>query len=413
MCAATHEQVSATLFSRASIEDPFPLYARLRRELPISRVDETGVHLVATWNLIEEVLGREADFSANLTGVLIRDEAGKADTCSFPDRGANHVIATADEPDHAVHRALVQPRLAAKRVASLEETVRAWACEALDAWLGEGAGDFVPTAEAIPVRVVARLLGLPDGDVSRHRAWAMVGGDFLAGAITKAQLIKLASETSEMAEYLSAHLDRIGSAGADDPESPMLCALARGVEHGAIDRAQAVGIAIVMFGAGGESTAALIGSSVRRLAADTAIQHALRGAPELIPRFVEEVARLEPPFKFHYRGVRRRCELGGVTLEAGERLMLLWASANRDVAVFEDPDTLRLDRRHPKHHMGFGRGNHFCIGAPVARLETRVVIEELLARTKHFALRADDPPGHTASIFVRRLERLPLEIVST
>ena len=90
--------------------------------------------------------------------------------------------------------------------------------------------------------------------------------------------------------------------------------------------------------------------------------------------------------------------------------MLLWSSANRDAAQFDDADSLRLDRRHPKQHLSFGRGGHFCVGAPLARLEARVVLEELLSRTKRVRLCADDAPVHARSIFVRRLEHLPIEI---
>jgi cytochrome P450 len=90
--------------------------------------------------------------------------------------------------------------------------------------------------------------------------------------------------------------------------------------------------------------------------------------------------------------------------------MLLWASANRDPAHFAEPDALRLDRRYPKQHLGFGRGAHFCIGAPLARLEARVVVEEMLASTRRLGLRANAPPVHARSIFVRRLERLALDV---
>ena len=90
--------------------------------------------------------------------------------------------------------------------------------------------------------------------------------------------------------------------------------------------------------------------------------------------------------------------------------MLLWASANRDPAVLDDPDALRLDRRHPKQHMGFGRGSHFCVGAHLARLEARVMVEEMLSRTRHIQLSAQAPPVHARSIFVRRLERLPIAV---
>ncbi len=408
MRAPLYSDRPTALFEADVLEEPDSLFESLRRDRPISRVDETGVHLVATWDLIDDVLRREGDFSANLTGVLIREEAGRPGVFALPDTGANHVIATADEPGHAVHRSLAQPSLSARRIAALEARIHDWAKAALRPWLEAGGGDFAPISEIVPARAVAFLLGLPEGDVIRHRTWAMMGGEILAGDVSAERLVRLATETGRMADYLGEHLDAAGSEAVAAPS--LLADLAEGVRLGVIDRVQAIGIGIVMFGAGGESTAALIGSAVRRLAEDPQTAARLRDEPALISRFVEEVARLEPPFKFHYRVVRRACELGGASLVAGDRLMLLWASANRDADHFEDPTALRLDRRHPKRHMSFGRGSHFCVGAPLARMEARVVLEQLLAGTRSIRMRAGDAPVHARSIFVRRLERLPLEI---
>ena len=397
---------------REVIDDPHPFFARLRQESPISRIGDTGVHLVTTWALIDEALQREDDFSANLTGVLIRGEEGLPACFDLPDTGATQVIATADEPDHTVHRALSQPRLALPRIAALEDRLRGWACEALEPWIAQGGGDFAPVSEIVPALAVAHLLGLPERDVQRFRAWAMMGGDMLAGDASMDRLIQLSAETRRMTEYLDAHLDAALHDPQDGPDAPLLHSLARGVHSGAIARTEAVGIATVMFGAGGESTAALIGSAVRRLASDAPLQAELRSTPARIPRFIEEVVRLEPPFKFHYRAVRKPCQLGGFDLEPGDRLMLCWAAANRDPEVFDRPDELDLDRRHPKQHMSFGRGAHFCIGAPLARLEAKVMIEELLARTRMIGLNPDADPDsrveYAKSIFVRRLEHLDL-----
>jgi len=213
-----------------------------------------------------------------------------------------------------------------------------------------------------------------------------------------------------MSAYLTEHLHGAEADLQAGPDAPLLHALSRGVRSGAIDEAEAVGISGVLFGAAGESTAALIGSTMRTLAERPDLADALRSDPELIGRFVEEVVRLEPPFKFHYRLVKRDCELAGTKLEPGDRLMLMWAAANRDPDVFDDPDELRLDRRHPKAHMSFGRGPHFCVGAPLARLEARVVIEEALQATRALSLIAGDPPVYTGSIFVRRLEHLPVRL---
>ena len=398
------------LLGADAIADPHSLYAQLRAKDPLVRIGESGVHLVASWALIDEALGREADFSANLTGVLVQGEGGVPTVFSFPQDGGSHVIATADEPDHAIHRALVQPGLAVRHIEALESVLRGWVRAALAPLRTRGGGDFIPIAETVPARALARVLGLPEADTPSFRRWSMMGGDILAGAIDSDRLVALTRETGQMAAYLSQHLEEAALRTRTDPEAPLLHVLARGIRDGQIRREQAIGIAIVLFGAGGESTAALLGSAVRVLAEQPALADQLREAPALIPRFVEEIVRLEPPFKFHYRVVRRPCVLGGFALAPGDRLMLAWASANRDAEVFDRPDELCLDRRHPKQHMGFGRGAHFCAGAPLARLEARVMIESLLADTSRLALSLDAPPVYAKSIFVRRLESLFIEL---
>jgi len=411
--APLYSKTADEILSPDAIEEPQAIYARLRERSPVARIGESGVHTVATWGLIDEVLGREADFSANLTGVLYRGPDGAPEV--FPlATGGNAVIATADEPHHAIHRATAQPRLDARRTTTpeMEVRLRGWTRRALVPWLEAGGGDVVPIAEVVPALAVATLLGLPDADVADFRTWSMMGGDILAGEADSERLTFLATESANMARYLGRHFDAIDTPDPD-PGAPLLHALSRAHRSGRITRDEAIGIAIVMFGAGGESTAALIGSTLRLLAENEDLADRLRDDPTLVPRFVEEVVRLEPPFNFHYRVVRRACRLGGYDLEEGDRLMLLWASANRDPEILEAPDALRLDRKHPKNHLSFGRGAHFCIGAPLARLEARVVVEEVLAATKRIA--PDRPERgrpawarYAKSIFIRRLEGLDL-----
>jgi cytochrome P450 family 144 len=237
-----------------------------------------------------------------------------------------------------------------------------------------------------------------------------MGGEILAGDVSAGGLQKLAQETAVIVEYLGEHIRLALNEAGGPPEGSLLYGLALGVRNNEISLAEAMGIAIVMFGAGGESTSALIGSSVKLLAESPELADRLRQSPELIPRFVEEAVRLEPPFKFHYRAVRRECELDGYRLVPGDRLMLLWAAANRDPSIYADPNAVRLDRKYPKNHLSFGRGAHFCVGEQIARLEARIVIEEFLEIVGEFTLDPEDPPVYARSIFVRRLEKLPLSI---
>ena len=412
MRAPNYSRIDDELLSPAAIENPHPLYRRLRESAPLSRIGTSGVHIVANWALVEEALAREEDFSANLTGVLCRGEDGRPTCFDLPHTGsgAANVIATADEPRHAVHRALIQPRFTGK-VAQMEARIRQWTRQSLMTLLSNGGGDVVPATERVPALVVAYLLGLPEADVDSFRIWAMMGGDILAGHIGEDTLVKLSREAGRMAHYLSEHFDRAAADLDPAPDAPLMHALAKGVSEQIISREEALGIAAVLFGAGGESTAALIGSCLKWLAQDQALADQIRGDLSLAPRFVEEVVRLETPFKFHYRVVRRDCQFGGFDLAVGDRLMLTWAAANRDPAMFEAAEEMRLDRKHPKQHMSYGRGAHFCIGAVLARLEARIVVEELLQATGTISLSQSAPAVYANSIFTRRLESLHLMTV--
>lgn len=406
--APAYSERDAEIFDDAHIAEPAALFARLRHTAPLSRIGQSGVHAVTTRELILEVLSREEDFSANLTGVLVRGEDGSPSTLSLPPGEATRVIATADEPHHRNHRAAVRHAFSPRAVARLEAEVQMLARDAVARWLAQGGGDFIPIAERLPAALVGIFLGLPPTDLEHHRRWAMMGGDILAGVIEAADMGRLARESAAMHDYLE---DRFSHAASEDHEhrsAPLLPSLAASVERGSLSREEALGIITVLFGAGGESTAALIGTAVQRLAADAALASELRERPQALPAFIEEVIRLDPPFKFHYRSVRRKCRLAGYDVREGDRLMLIWASANRDESHFYDPDRLRLDRPHGRDHLGFGRGAHFCVGVHLARLEAAAVCSELLARTSSLEPMPGDPLAWAPSIFVRRLTRLAL-----
>jgi cytochrome P450 len=163
-----------------------------------------------------------------------------------------------------------------------------------------------------------------------------------------------------------------------------------------------------LFSAGGESTASLLGTAVTILATQPELQRALRDDPRLMPTFIEETLRLEPPFRAHHRHVLRDTELAGCALPKDSRILLLWGAANRDPAQFDAPDELRLDRPKTKGHMTFGKGLHFCLGAPLARLEASTVLGLLLDHTDWFE--ADDVGRWLPSVLARRREHLQLTL---
>jgi cytochrome P450 len=197
--------------------------------------------------------------------------------------------------------------------------------------------------------------------------------------------------------------------GATANENGLIGIVRQAVDDGELSDLEAFGILSVVIAAGGESTTSLTGTAARILAERPDLQDLLRSDPGLIPIFIEEALRYDPPFRGHYRVVTRDTDLAGKHVPAGSHLVLAWPAANRDQAVYDQPDEVRLDRPRPRHHVGFGWGIHLCVGAPLARVEAKVAIETLLAATRQFTLDPGRLPlRYHPSLLVRRLESLPL-----
>jgi hypothetical protein len=174
-------------------------------------------------------------------------------------------------------------------------------------------------------------------------------------------------------------------------------------------RSEAVATVMQLIIAGSDSSASLMGSMVRLLAQNPDVQEELRAHPELVPNFVEESIRLESPFQGHFRQTKVPVELHGEELPINSRVMLLWASGNRDPRKWPDPDKIDLHRAGLRQHLSFGHGIHLCLGAPIGRMEGRIALEQLLERTDWVELGEGDFP-HRKSVFVRTLERLPIKV---
>ncbi len=383
--------------------DPFPLFDRLRTQSPISQIGDTGFHLITSWELINEVLKRDVDFSSNLTGVLYKTSNGSPASFNFPDTGAVNVIATADGLDHARQRKILLPGFTRASVALYEEFILESVRMEVDSLLVSKQGSCIPLIEKIPAAVIGKILGLPICDLQKFSRWSMIGGLMLAGEVQAEKLEYMASQTEEMTSYLTDQFDRSFDQACSQ-EHAIINVLCKAFKKGELSKQEAIGTLIILFGAGGESTSALIGSAIFYFSNFPELQKELRENKNLISVYIEEVARLQPPFKFHYRSVISNCSLGGYEIFANEKLLLSWDSANRDDAMFENPDIFSLHRKHPQRHMSFGRGIHFCLGSLLARLEARLVLEELIEKTSNITV--SETPTYLKSIFVRRLTSL-------
>ena len=410
----------AGLFDPEVLRDPYSYLALLRDTDGVHRVDGTRVHLVSRWEDVQEVVKRPADFSSNLREVLALEDDGSITQRTMDGDGRLvQVLATADDPDHRAHRTLLMTALS-KHVRALSgfvgsRTDELWAAAAARA-ARDGAVDLVPLlADPLPVSVVAQLVGLPQDDLPGLSRRVLDSTELLGGIVAADRVDDLVLSVtrlwSHLEELLEARLAEEQGFLGDD----LLGILALEHRQEGLPLSTAVLILLQVLGAGSESTSALLGSLVRTLAERPDLHARLRAEPDLVDAFVEEVLRLESPFRGHYRSVARPCWLAGTPLVPGDHLLLLWGSANRDRSRFDDPDTLDLERPGPRQHLAFGHGLHFCAGSALARLEATTVVRKVVAECTEIALDVDpaglDEPAHwVPSVFVRRHDRLRVRL---
>jgi cytochrome P450 len=400
--------ISATmLLDSKIIDDPYPFYSRLHAHAPVWEISDTGLFAVSTFKLVAEAAARVEDFSSNINFLLYRDDAGLPCRFPFGDAGAQ-ALATADPPTHALHRSTVFPELVAKRMAELEPDIVDIANGCVTQALERGNAEFMTEiGNVVPITMISRLIGFRDSNIHQLLSAAFDSTAMLGSTLTLDELVELISRIGEIQTWLADKL----SAAVNDPGEDLLGAVARGTQGGVFGEFEALAILHTLLSAGGESTTSLLGNAVRILAEHPDLQEHLRQMPEQIPTFVEEALRLEPPFRYHMRVVAKDTTLGAVDIPAGATVLLLWGAANRDASVFQRPDEIDLERQVPRRHVAFGRGIHHCVGAPLARIEARIVLTVLLNRTSEITLDPEHAPRWANSLMVRRHEELPLRLV--
>jgi cytochrome P450 len=402
------------LFNENVLEDPGPLYDQLRRDAPVWRIPGEDSYLVSDPSLIREAVARTSEFSSNLVSLLYRDEGGGPVNFDMAPLGDPiHVLAVADPPNHAGHRKLLQPHLSPEAVRWLEEPIRQFADEGLDPLLAAHGGDVVAgLTNPLPAQVVCRLIGLPSEDAERlvQAVWDI--GLLLDGVTDGEGMVRAATAALELTEYVQTHLNAALAQSAENAQvDGLLGVVVGGIDSGIINADDSLGILMQLIAAGTETTSSLMATTIETLARDQNLQESLRRQPELVPETLEDILRSNGPFQFHYRYTSVDAVLGGTTIPANSRVLLMWAAANRPAE--DEPVSPGAEGANPRApHYAFGRGLHFCIGAPLARLEAKVVIEQILRRTSLITL-DEQEPTRRPSISLRRHVTLPARLLPT
>ena len=374
------------LFSDDARRDPFPLYEQARRVAPVFHEPRSGLWMVFDYDGVRRVLTDHETFSSR--------------------HGPDWMIFT-DPPRHAKLRALVSKAFTPRSIVNLEPRIRELSRGLLDRVVGRGGMDVAADlAVPLPMLVIGEMLGIPPADRERFIGWNEVLLDMSQAVVgspdTGAVVGRYTASTAEMSDYLIGLLAARQSDSKDDLLTRLLVA---DVDGERLTHEEILGFFQLLLLAGSETTTNLINNAVLCFI-DHADQLArLRDRPELLPAAIEEVLRYRSPLQWMYRITTRDVELRGQRIPAGNMVLAMIGSANHDPAVFPDPGHFDVTR-DPNPHLAFGHGVHFCLGAPLARLEARIVLDQFLQRVRNFRPASNEPWPRRAGLHVHGPARL-------
>ncbi len=381
-------------YRRDIVLNPYPTYRRLREEAPLYYNEQYDFYAVSRYEDVRRGLRDHETFISGRGGIL---ELIQQDVPLPPG-----TFIFEDPPLHTVHRSVVQRIFAPRRLLGLEERVRAITVDVLERIAGRDDFDFIADIGAlVPMRVIGTLLGIPEEDFQAVRE--TVNSKMLTGEGEKMDM-----SSFQMEEGFERYIDWRAENPADDVITELL-SVEFTDETGAerkLHRDELVTFINVLAGAGNETTNKLIGWTGKLLAEHPDQRRDLAQNPDLIPDAVEEILRCEPPGPHVGRYVARDAEFHGQTVPAGSAILFIVASANRDDRAFPDPERFDVRRERSNAHCSFGYGIHTCIGQVLARLEGKVVLEELLRRCPDWEVDMDHARLLTTST-VRGWETLP------
>lgn len=380
------------LYSRSAILDPYPHYARLRARAPVVWLPRHKVYALPRYAECKAVLRDDATFISG-DGVALN---------AVTNRLSQGTALASDGEAHAQRRKLVAHRLTPRALRVLQDGVDAQAGRVVAAALERGRVDGVrDLAKALPMSVVPDLIGLPEEGREHLLGWGAATFDVLGPL--NGQTVRSVGPSLQMLRYARGVANRrklrAGSLGAD---------LLDAVDDGRLTASGCPKLMVDYLAPSIDTTLSAIASALYLFARHPDQWEALRSDRGLLPNAINEVVRLESPLRAFSRKTLREVTLADVTLPAGSRVLVIYASANRDELVWSSPEEFDITR-DASHQIGFGHGAHGCAGQGLARLETRSILGHLLDRVERLELTGE--PVWAVNNIIRRLERLPLELV--
>jgi len=372
------------------VGDPHPAYRWMRENEPIYRDDRNGLWAMTRMEHLRHVERHTEAFSSNrgYRSVWIPTETS---------------MISKDDPAHSAQRKLIADRFTPRAVNGLEDEVRAIVTEALSTFVISDRFEVVDTLAArVPSMLTARLVGWPDERWRDVRSWS----ERLMRVDTMARNSLHACDGIRAVFEIAGAVDPLYKERSACPVDDLMSVWAQASIDGCPMSVEEINSELGLFIPGGaETTRTTLARALILFSERNDLWEQLAAAPETIPTAVEELLRWITPLNNMFRTVTEEAELDGIRFSVGDRVALVYPSANRDESAFTDPDEVDLTR-DPNHHVAFGFGTHFCLGAHVARLVLRVTLDELTQRFTN--LRPGSPPQYEANVFVKGVESFEL-----
>lgn len=410
----SQQQKSASLveaeyvpLSEAHIANPYRMYRRIRQEEPVFYSPITHTWVVSRYEDVLSIFKDHQHFSIGVMQIganIFTPEVTQLMSSRPFARAAN--IMDTDPPEHTRLRGPITRVMSAQRMTSLEPRIRQFADQLIDQF--SSPMDFVEQfGRKFPILVMASLLNVPLEDVPQLRAWA---DDIVTLSFSQPpaeQQLALAQSFVAFERYTYDLVEQRRKAPQDDLASDLLQAVDAGQVP--LSPLEAARMIFVLFGAGFETTIQFLGNCLFSLLSDRAYWQDIHEHPQHIPAIIEEALRFNAPSLCTFRVTTQDVELGGKTIPRGSVVQVLMAAADYDETVFAHPESFDPQREKLNRHLAFGYGVHFCIGAPLARLETRVALEQLSQRIPSLRLVPGQSPSYPPNLLMHGIQRLLIE----
>jgi cytochrome P450 len=388
-------------FSRSFMRNPYPAYQRLLESETLTR-SSFGFWVASRFEHVNFVLKDRRFGHTYAEGMLERHGPEIFEQAS--PRAVRQWILVMNPPDHTRVRGLLaaafSPRALKEKLPQIEQVVD----KIIDAFIHRGQADLIKDfAYPLPALVICEMLGIPEEDRAQ----------FLEDSRVPTRLIDLAPlspqerrKANTDVEHLTAYFERLCELRRQEPRNDLTTLLVQAEDaEGRLTSEELTANMILLFGAGQETTAHMLGNSLLALHQNPDQLELLKANPELAPNAVEELLRYDSSVQVALRHALEEVEVGGIRLSKGERVMALLGAANRDGAVYEDPDRLDITRQGIKP-MSFGGGIHYCLGAQLARFEMTIGLQRLFQRIPGLRLEGLDQLEYRRTLTVRGLEQL-------